>query len=98
MSEKNYLCVGGPLSGKRFAILYGNRFHVDIGTLSNYLYQPVGSAKPDYVEIKFACYEKHTFHTEDSQYIHMWIPEGQTGAETMNLLLESYEAAHYSKR
>lgn len=87
--EKAYLCVGGPLAGKRYAILYGDSFLVAKmdGMLAN---RPL----PDRdvaVEEKLIRYFRMAFPTDGGGHCFYWVPEGQTATETQNLLAVAYE-------
>lgn len=87
--KKSYLCVGGPLGGKRYAILYGTGFTVpvyeEMPDPESLDYQP---NKP--VKVENIRYREETFRTQEGD-VSFFVPEGQTPFETMTLLLETYE-------
>lgn len=92
--KTTHICVGGPLSGKRYTIMYGRRFHialrpkVDLPDLIN-----MAQYSDDPVETKYIEYEEQYFcHT--SGRVIFWAPVGQSPTESLRLLLETYEAHH----
>lgn len=94
MSEnKSMLCVGGPLAGKRRAILYGNGFVVpvlkDADLAATHLPVDDPKATTDFVRVG---YRSEVFRTPDGD-VSFWVPEDQTPLETITLLLETYEKA-----
>jgi hypothetical protein len=91
MSTKQMLCVGGPRSGERHALLYGStmRFYIDDRI-------PIASSeissghKPTVINPRFADYEIQKWHMPDG-VIELLVPVRQTPRETMTMLLNAFE-------
>ncbi len=92
--KKSYLCVGGPLGGRRYEAKIGAGFCVP--RLTETGIGPNPTAK-DYmpnaaVEARFTEYQHEVFHTPQGD-VSFWTPKGQTPMETINILLGGYEHA-----
>jgi hypothetical protein len=97
--HKSMVCVGGPRSGQRFAILDGNGFRVPVQIEQGSAADPFS---PDYqpnrpVNVEFTDYHAEQFHTPQGD-VSFWVPVGQTPLETITLLLEHYEASAKRER
>ena len=85
-----FLCIGGPLSGKQYATRNGAGWfrHIEMKVLF-----PVAidfSPSTESVPLDEIIYERQSFYLDDAKPLHFWVPEGQTGTETMRLLCEAY--------
>ena len=83
-----YLCVGGPLAGRRF---YNRNHGLCFRTLAP---RPLPDGPivehPEALEIASTVYVRQTFHLTDCSF-HFWVPKGQAADETLRLLSISYE-------
>jgi hypothetical protein len=90
--HKSMLCVGGPRSGVRYAVLHGSGFRVPIRQQTTESDPDHVDYRPNKVKVEFADYREETFHTPQGD-VSFWVPNGQTPLETITLLLETYEAS-----
>lgn len=97
-SSRSYLCVGGPKSGERVSPNPEKRFIADI-------LPPMGMARvsgpPDINEpvsltVERIEYVNEHFVTPEGK-ITLWVPEGQTPLETLEVLLDTYAQACSAK-
>jgi hypothetical protein len=88
VDRKSMLCVGGPLSGRRYEVAGGVGFTVPVAPLLDL--RTIGPAMPDVVKVEFARYREERFHTPQGD-VFFWTPIDQTALQTITLLLESYE-------
>jgi hypothetical protein len=92
-TRKSYLCIGGPCAGKRYR---------HDGDCFNVAERPplsiaMGPGPTSIETIKTTTYVRQKFHTEGN-ITEVWVPEGQTASQTMELLLETYEIYRTVKR
>lgn len=93
--KKSFLCVGGPLAGRRYEPQSKLGFRVPVRSERAADADP---SSPDYqpnkpVSYEIAEYREETFHTPEGD-ISFWVPYRQTAGETITLLLETYEQHH----
>jgi hypothetical protein len=88
--HRSMLCVGGPRSGQRYAILHGSGFKVPV-TRAQESEQIKHSSDPYKVEI--VDYRAEHFNTPQGE-VSFWVPAQQTPLQTITLLLEAYEKIH----
>ena len=85
-----FLCIGGFLAGKQYVI------NDDRTWFSALKYKPLSMAliESDHVaksvDVDELIYERQTFYLEEAKPLHIWVPKGQSGTETMRLLCEAY--------
>lgn len=93
--HKSMLCVGGPRSGQRYAILHGAGFRVPVQQPAPEIDDPTSeNYRPNNpVKVEFTDYRAELFHTPQGD-VSFWVPAGQTPLETITLLLESYERSN----
>lgn len=97
MSDRqSWLCVGGPLAGQ---------FH-NPGRKNTFVQAIVGHRKmerPEDIDINATTTVQHAEYRRqrfmcDGVEISFWVPEYQTAAQTLELLLASYELAEANAR
>src|SRR5882724_13022762 len=90
MDMKTCLCVGGPLAGKRYAILHGTGFRVAVrlDVPENNRHSP--DFKPNSQAVAFHQYREEIVHTPEGD-VSFWTPVGQTPLDTLKILLGAYE-------
>lgn len=94
------ICVGGPLGGKRKHILYGNSFRSlapEPFVPRDYLTKRDGpwDAPIAVSEVKYVTQD---WRTPEHGVVQIWVPEGQTASETLEILLSTYQQHHKDKR
>ncbi len=91
-AHKSNLCVGGPLSGRRYGVRSGNGFStMAIPKLTTGMLDPPGAKAPsDETEVEACRYREETFRTPDGA-VHFWVPDDQTPLQSMTALLETFE-------
>jgi hypothetical protein len=92
MSESkrmSYLCIGGPLAGRRYEVQVSDRF----STPAFRFFAPALSNEttPDSsTTLEIVDYHEQVFHSPEGA-VSFWVPFGQTPLQTIELLLEAYE-------
>lgn len=85
--QKTYLCVGGPLAGKRYMASVGrDYFRIALApSMREALIRVPSTILP--ADVQMVEYRRRGIHGEAS----FWVPVGQSERETIVLLLEAYE-------
>lgn len=87
----SHLCVGGPLSGRRYLAKSEHGFTVPLRPEISLKAQPHNAV--DGITVETMQYKRDTFHTTDGD-ISFWVPNDQSPLQTMTILLDSYEKDH----
>ena len=89
MVNHTYLCVGGPLDGKRYHETKHNNFRAFYQKPQFATFDPVMVPLEKFATIESIIYNMEIFKSTDGD-IAIWVPEGQSLFETMKMLLEGY--------
>ncbi len=91
--HKSFLCVGGPLAGRRYAPESKTGFTVPARTYTAADDPASSEFRPNKtIDAELVRYRVEPFHTPQGS-VSFWVPERQTPLETITLLLETYERA-----
>lgn len=87
-TKKSWLCVGGPMAGRRYATESNSSFRVAVRSPMPMVIGPAAMEEPTAVET--VVYIVQRFGTQQG-HVSFWVPEKQTTLETITLLLDCYE-------
>lgn len=86
-TKKSWLCVGGPMAGRRYETDSNSSFRVAVRS-------PMPMVIRDAIEepttVETVVYIAQRFGTQQG-HVSFWVPEKQTTLETLTLLLDCYE-------
>lgn len=91
MTHKSMLCVGGPLSGRRFEAERGTGFTVPVAKPETTSDPEAEDYRPNAtVEYVNHHYKAETFHTPQGD-VEFYSPHTQTPLESITILLDGFE-------
>ena len=90
--SKTRVCVGGPLDGQIYTILYGDHFQIRARPPIDFS----DGSKPCTATADVIVYERQVLEAGGEEGPTVWAPAGQSGRDTLAMLLRGYRT-HTSK-